>query len=381
MDYIDCIASTNRALSCRNGIDELFHTLRTKYPHLSRLCLSVTSADHLENFHVIDFQDDSDKFDVISMHSERCAPLIKIIENQEIRIVDDLYELKPNNRNRRLIELGHRSSFTMGLNIESGFGAVLFLNSTQVDYFNDGALHSDLLFIREVIISLLCHDRYKHQMFVQALKLALKISHKRDPETADHLQRMSQYSKLLAELLAHKLPVDHRFIQWIELYSPFHDIGKYRIPDHILFSPHRYTPEERAIMNKHVDYGVDIIDEVIENIDVVSASSAEVSFLKNIIYFHHERFDGVGYPTKIGGIDIPLEARIITIADVFDALLSKRTYKQAWSLEDTQHYLAEQAGAAFDPLLVETLLNNLERFKAIYHTFPPQPESETHLAK
>lgn len=380
MDYINCIASTNRALSCRNGINDLFDTLRTKYPMLSRLCLAVTSADHLENFHVIDFQDDSDKFDVISMRSEHCAPLIRIIENQEVRVVDDLSELNLNTRNKRLIELGHRSSFTMGLNIENGFGAILFLNSTQVDYFNDGGLHSDLLFIREVIISLLCHDRYKHQMFVQALKLALKISHKRDPETADHLQRMSQYSKLLAELLAVKLPIDHRFVQWIELYAPFHDIGKYRIPDHILFSPNRFTPEEREVMNKHVDYGVDIIDEVIENIDVVSTSSAEVTFLKNIIYSHHERFDGYGYPTKIGGIDIPLEARIITIADVFDALLSKRSYKRAWSLEDTQRYLIEQAGAAFDPLLVETLIGNLDRFEAIYYTFPPQTESESHMA-
>ncbi|GMQ46870.1 HD-GYP domain-containing protein [Vibrio sp. 10N] len=380
MDYIDCIASTNRALSCRNGIDDLFNTLKTKYPQLSRLCLAVTSADHLENFHVIDFQDDSDKFDVIAMHSAQCSPLMRIIENQEIRVVGNLKELNSNARNRRLIALGHQSSFTMGLNIDSGFGAVLFFNATQTDYFDNGALHTDLLFVREVIISLLCHDRYKHQMFVQALKLALKISHKRDPETADHLQRMSQYSKLLAELLAHKMPVDHRFIQWIELYSPFHDIGKYRIPDHILFSPHRYTPEERAVMNKHVDYGVDIIDEVIADIDVVSASSAEVTFLKNIIYFHHERFNGLGYPTKIGGIDIPLEARIITIADVFDALLSKRSYKLAWSLEDTQQYLTEQAGAAFDPLLVDTLLNNLERFKAIYHTFPPQTESEDHVA-
>lgn len=380
MDYINCIASTNRALSCRNGIDELFNSLRKKHPFLSRLCVSVTSGDHLENFHVIDHQDDSDRYDVISMSSSNCQPLIKIIENQEIRVVSDLTELSDNLRNSRLRMLGHRSSFTMGLKVDHKHGAVLFFNATKPDYFNDGTLHADLLFVREVIVSLLCHDRYKHQMFLQALKLALRISHKRDPETADHLQRMSRYSKLLAELLAAKIPVDHRFIQWIELYSPFHDIGKYRIPDHILFSPHRYTPEERAIMNKHVDYGVDIIDDVLDNIDVMTASSAEVSFLKNIIYYHHERFDGHGYPSRIGGIDIPLEARIITIADVFDALLSKRTYKRAWSMGDTQRYIEKEAGLAFDPLLVTTLMDNLDRFQAIYDEFPPEPISEGDVA-
>lgn len=380
MDYIDCIASTNRALSCRNGIDELFNTLRKKYPFLSRLCVSVTSGNHLENFHVIDHQDTSDRFDVISMCSQHCQPLIKIIENQEIRVVADLNELSDNERNVRLKGLGHRSSFTMGLKTDRKNGALLFFNATRPDYFNDGALHADLLFVKEVIVSLLCHDQYKHQMFLQALKLALKISHKRDPETADHLMRMSQYSKLLAELLAKKLPVDHRFIQWIELYSPFHDIGKYRIPDHILFSPHRYTAEEKAIMDKHVEYGVDIIDDVLNNIDVMTASSAEVGFLKNIIYCHHERFDGQGYPSKTSGVDIPLEARIITIADVFDALLSKRSYKHAWSMDETQQYIVNQAGAAFDPLLVATLLEHIDKFRAIYEQFPPEADSEENVA-
>ncbi|MBY6197258.1 HD-GYP domain-containing protein [Vibrio hangzhouensis] len=380
MDYIDCIASTNRALSCRNGIDELFNTLRKKYPFLSRLCVSVTSGNHLENFHVIDHQDTSDRFDVISMRSQHCQPLIKIIENQEIRVVADLNELSDNERNVRLKGLGHRSSFTIGLKTDRKNGALLFFNATQPDYFNDGALHADLLFVKEVIVSLLCHDQYKHQMFLQALKLALKISHKRDPETADHLMRMSLYSKLLAELLAKKLPVDHRFIQWIELYSPFHDIGKYRIPDHILFSPHRYTAEEKAIMDKHVEYGVDIIDDVLSNIDVMTASSAEVGFLKNIIYCHHERFDGQGYPSNTPGTDIPLEARIITIADVFDALLSKRSYKHAWSMDETQQYIVNQAGSAFDPLLVATLLEHIDKFRAIYEQFPPETDSEENVA-
>jgi response regulator RpfG family c-di-GMP phosphodiesterase len=147
-----------------------------------------------------------------------------------------------------------------------------------------------------------------------------------------------------------------------------------------LFSPHRYTPEEKAVMDKHVDYGVDIIDDVLNNIDVMTASSAEVAFLKNIIYCHHERFDGNGYPCKIMGSDIPLEARIITIADVFDALLSKRSYKHAWTMEDTQNYIRQEAGSLFDPIIVQMLLDNIDKFRAIYERFPPEPLTSGQVA-
>ncbi len=133
-------------------------------------------------------------------------------------------------------------------------------------------------------------------------------------------------------------------------------------------------------MDKHVDYGVDIIDDVLNNIDVLTASSAEVTFLKNIIYCHHERFDGRGYPCQIGGDNIPLEARIITIADVFDALLSRRSYKHAWTMEDTQRYIQQEAGRLFDPIIVEVLLNNIDKFKAIYQRFPPETLAEDSVA-
>ncbi|SNX47658.1 Cyclic di-GMP phosphodiesterase response regulator RpfG [Vibrio thalassae] len=380
MDYTSCIASTNRTLSCRSGINEVFKSLKKKHPFLSRLCVSVTSRNYLENFHVIDHQDTSEFFDVISVRADIGDPLKEIIENHDIRVVADLYELSANSRNYSLRTLGHRSSFTMGLKIDEQRGALLFFNATKPGYFSDETLHADLLFIKEVITNLLRQDSCKHQMFLQALKLALRISHKRDPETSDHLQRMSLYSKLLAELLAVKLPIDHRFIQWIELYSPFHDIGKYRIPDNILFSPNRYTLEEKAVMDKHVDYGIDIIDDVLDNISVVSNSSAEVTFLKNIIYCHHERFDGRGYPCQLSGDNIPLEARIVTIADVFDALLSRRHYKNAWTMEDTQNYIQQQAGGMFDPMIVEVLLNNIDKFKAIYQTFPPETFAEDSIA-
>lgn len=372
MDYINCIATTNRALSCRKGIDELFNSLKQEYPHLSRLCVTVTNSAYLENFHVIDSQHTTDRYDIASMASSSCLSLMQIIECEEIRVVSDLADLRDNTRTQLLRSLGHNSSLTMGIKLANGEGALLFFNSTQVGYFEKGALHADLLFVKEVIYSLLCHDKNKHQMLLQALKLALNISHKRDPETADHLQRMSLYSKLIAELLAKTLPIDHRFIQWIELYAPFHDIGKYRIPDDVLFSTERFNTTQRAIMNKHVQYGVDIIDDVLKTINIVNSSSDEIQFLKNIIYCHHERFDGCGYPSNLTRHAIPLEARIVSIADVFDALLSKRSYKHAWPIHDTKTYIENQSGKAFDPTIVDILIDHFALFEDIYNQHPPE---------
>jgi HD-GYP domain-containing protein (c-di-GMP phosphodiesterase class II) len=184
---------------------------------------------------------------------------------------------------------------------------------------------------------------------------------------------MTAYSKLLAELLASSFPIDHQFIQWMQLYASFHDIGKYRVPDSVLFCNRRYTVEERAIMAQHVHYGEDIIDDVIERIDFIKPNPREITFLKNIISHHHERYDGLGYPSQLEGEAIPLEARIVAIADVFDALLSKRHYKPAWPIDEVKEYIAGESGKAFDPLCVHLLLRHFEQFEDIYRNNPPEP--------
>lgn len=159
------------------------------------------------------------------------------------------------------------------------------------------------------------------------------MGHARDPETKEHLIRMGKYSEQLARTLSHSNnSITHQFVHRIRLYAPFHDIGKYRIPDNVLFSTGRFSEEERAIMNNHTLYGEEMINDVVSLSHHCSMCSDEIQFIKNIVRHHHERFDGSGLPDGLSHTAIPLEARIVTLADVFDALMSKRAYKHAWSL-------------------------------------------------
>jgi HD-GYP domain-containing protein (c-di-GMP phosphodiesterase class II) len=174
--------------------------------------------------------------------------------------------------------------------------------------------------------------------------------------------------------------VTHPFIHRIRLYAPFHDIGKYMIPDEILYSNRRYTPQEREIMNRHTVYGEGIIDDVISLSSVNSVSSEEIAFIKNIVRHHHEHFNGKGLPDGLKGESIPLEARIVTLADVFDALLSKRAYKPAWSVEQVVEYIEENEGVIFDPQCVRVLVSNLELFLDIRATYVDRAEAVDAIA-
>ena len=192
------------------------------------------------------------------------------------------------------------------------------------------------------------------------------MGHARDPETKEHLIRMGKYSEQLARTLSHSNnEITHQFIHRIRLYAPFHDIGKYRIPDNVLFSTGSFTKEERAIMNNHTLYGEEMVNDVVALSHHSSMCMDEIQFIKNIVRHHHERFDGRGLPDGLSQDAIPLEARIVTLADVFDALMSKRAYKHAWSLNDVMAYIEAHTGSMFDPECVSALKQNLEHFMSI----------------
>nr|WP_211245025.1 two-component system response regulator [Thalassotalea mangrovi] len=161
----------------------------------------------------------------------------------------------------------------------------------------------------------------------------------KDNETGMHVIRMSRYSKILAEKI--KAPDN-----WVELLynaAPMHDVGKIGIPDRILLKNGKLDQDEWQEMQRHVQYGADIIGD---------HPSELLQMAREITLYHHEKYDGSGYPHGTIGDAIPLSARIVAIADVFDALTSERPYKSAWSLEKTFEYLQNEAGKHFDPELV-----------------------------
>ena len=172
-----------------------------------------------------------------------------------------------------------------------------------------------------------------------------------DDETGEHCYRVGALAKELA--LRHGM--DDEMCTLIDLSARLHDIGKLRVPDSILLKPGRFTAEERAIMAKHCEHGVELIAE---------GGLAQLFVAQEIALNHHERWDGNGYPNRRKGNMIPLAARVAALADVFDALTHKRCYKPAWSVEEALREIARLRGSHFDPELTDIFLQMVPQLQA-----------------
>jgi two-component system response regulator RpfG len=187
------------------------------------------------------------------------------------------------------------------------------------------------------------------------LRLA-KAGEYRDEVTGNHVVRMAKYSREIGEALG----LSAKECDEIEYAAPMHDIGKIGIQDHILLKPGKFEPEEWVKMQEHTRIGHAILS---------NSQSRYIQSGSIIALNHHERFDGSGYPNGIAGKNIPLVARIVAVADVYDALISPRPYKKAWSTADAQDYLHKQAGSQFDPICVEAFFERLDNIGNIHKTF------------
>lgn len=182
-------------------------------------------------------------------------------------------------------------------------------------------------------------------------RLARAIEY-RDGDTGEHVSRVAQISQIIGEGLG----LSPQRCRMIYLAAPLHDIGKIGIADAILAKPDKLTPEEMAIMRQHVSIGARILER---------GDSDLIRVAELIAQSHHEKWDGSGYPDQLSGRDIPLEARIVAIADVFDALCSERPYKQAWPIEEAYAEILRSRGTHFDPACVDAFETQWPRIRAI----------------
>ena len=184
----------------------------------------------------------------------------------------------------------------------------------------------------------------------------------RDNETGLHIIRMSQYSQLLGLAVGMSDGEANLLLN----ASPMHDIGKIGIPDQILLKQGKLTPEEWEIMKTHPTIGAEIMS---------GHHSDLMQIAREIALYHHEKWDGSGYPHGLAGEEIPLMGRIVAVADVFDALTTARPYKKAWKVEEAVDYIKQNKGSHFDPRLVDLFLDNIADVMAIRAKYP-EPETE-----
>jgi len=194
---------------------------------------------------------------------------------------------------------------------------------------------------------------------VDTLFRLAKAAEQRDKVTGMHLVRMAKYSAVVARGVGMTLTEQEA----IELAAPMHDLGKIGIPDRILQNPGKLDGEDLRVMQSHARIGYDMLKD---------SSSGYLQMAAVIALNHHEKFDGTGYPTGLRGDHIPLEARVVAVADVYDALTSVRPYKPAWTVADAVEYMRQQAGRHFDPRLVDILVHNREEIVAIGERFADQ---------
>ncbi len=201
------------------------------------------------------------------------------------------------------------------------------------------------------------------------------LAEARDPETGNHIRRTQHYVKLLAEHLS-TVPKYRDFltpenITMLFKSAPLHDIGKVGIPDSILLKPGKLTDEEFERMKLHPKYGRDALDAAVDTMD---KANNFLIFAKEIAYGHHEKWDGSGYPEGLSGDDIPISARLMAIADVYDALISRRVYKEPFSHEKSVGIILEGKGSHFDPDMVDVFESIADQFFEIAQKYADTAE-------
>jgi putative two-component system response regulator len=191
---------------------------------------------------------------------------------------------------------------------------------------------------------------------LQVIRRLGRAAEYRDNETGLHIVRMSQISMVIGRASG----MSSRQCDVLLNASPMHDIGKIGIPDNILLKPGKLTDDEWVIMKQHPLIGADIL----------SGDQSELLVMAQLIALaHHEKWDGSGYPSGLSGTNIPVEGRIVAIADVFDALTSERPYKQAWPIEEAVQYIKDNSGKHFDPQLTSYFIDNLDEIIEISHRY------------
>ena len=307
------------------------------------------------------------------------APALReVIELGRPRLVRDLaiYAQGEHEHTRWVRDRGFRSSYTSPRPLRGGRTCLVFFNSLQVDPFDDKALDTLDLFAR-LAASLVAEEIETARTLLAALRSAHQMVHRSDPETGFHLERMARYVRLIGLDLGRsgRYPeLDDATLARLFAFAPLHDVGKLAVPPGLLQKPDRLSPEEYEVVKAHTLLGRQLIDTIVEHYGLGGLEG--VGMLRQIATHHHETLDGLGYPDGLAGDRIPLAARIVAVADIFDALTSQRAYKTAWSNDEALEALGRMAGEKLDTDCVAALASQPREIERIQREFADRENGE-----
>jgi HD-GYP domain-containing protein (c-di-GMP phosphodiesterase class II) len=370
--FSDNLSSLDQEGSAADKLTTIHREIQQHLPFIARIAIVIyeEERDLLKTF--ISSSDDEHTLQYYQSKLSDSHSLSEIARSRQSRVVNDLviYAERDRQHSQSIATHGYASSFTTPFYNNGNFAGLIFINSYEKEVFSDLNCHQLSPYIH-LIGLLICKEIGQVNILLGSVSTALDISHHRDPETGAHLERMSRYTRLIARELAPRYQLSDEYVEFIYRFAPLHDVGKIAIPDRILLKPGKLTDEEFREMKRHTTMGCEIMDRMLSNFRLQGLE--HISMLRNIIQLHHEAIDGSGYPLGLKGDNIPLEARIIAVADIFDALTSERPYKKAWSNEEAFTELRAMSVRKLDIDCVEALENALSTVLEIQNQFQDDP--------
>lgn len=367
-EHHDSLAALNQALPLQQKLVAAHRSVQALFPFVVRIAVAIydTETSLLKTY--VHSSGDHNPLDHYQALLDDAPSLRAILDRGLPRVINHplTFEEGAHEHTTRIGRAGYAASYTLPIFNEGVFIGFIFFNSDTPAAFTEPVLGQVDIYAH-LISLMVINELSSIQTLAAAITTAGRITHVRDPETGSHLDRMSRYSRLIARRLADKYELDDSYIEHVFMFSPLHDIGKIGIPDAILLKPGKLDAEELVVMRTHAQKGADIVNDLIENFGLENFQYKDV--LRNIAAFHHETIDGSGYPRGMKGNEIPLEARIVAVADIFDALTSARPYKEPWSNQEAIELLERLAGESLDQDCVDALVSQLEEVEEIQRTF------------
>jgi len=357
--------SSTQSSNLSSRLEELHASLLERVPCIERIaCIKYDRGDDL----LKTFINSTREGKSISQYEYKLSDsksLSQIATSGLYRVIDNIPIEVSNSKTHSewLRQQGYGSSMTVPLYDNGEFFGFAFFDAKTPSAFTP-VVQRDILLFCNLINMAVSSEMSTIRSVVASAHIARDFANLRDFETGGHLERMARYARIIAKALASSRNLSDEYVEHVFLFAPLHDIGKIGIPDSILLKPGKLEPQERDIMESHVEKGMQIVEQIIGDFGL--GQLPDSSILRNIVGGHHEWMDGTGYPKGLRGEAIPLEARIVTTADIFDALTSKRPYKDAWSVASACDELRRMAAnGKLDPICVEAMIEYSHKIEEI----------------
>jgi HD-GYP domain-containing protein (c-di-GMP phosphodiesterase class II) len=367
-EHEDRLGALDQSGTLADKVQTIHAALRERFGFIKRIAAAVfdPATDTLKTF--LYTGEENIPLLHYSARLTDASSLLDMIQKGRPRVVNDLDVFADGRHEHtlRIASMGYRSSYTMPMFHQGCLFGFLFFNAYEPDCFGEDVLRQIDPFGHLISLTII-NDLTTMHTLLASVKTARDMAHMRDGETGSHLDRMSHFARIVAQSVADRYGLADETIEKIFIFSSLHDIGKIGIPDRVLLKPGKLDADEEALMRTHPTRGREMIDQMLAHFEFGQTQGGEI--LRNIALFHHEFIDGSGYPDGRKGENIPVEARIVAVADIFDALTSRRPYKPAWSNDEAFTLLRQLAGKKLDAHCVNAIIDNREQIETIQQRF------------